>query len=148
MRSIIAHSKGLPTLVFVMAAWVFPALSRLEAQESITTKQVEGGTMAFSDLFGLMELPFLFIAIAFSFVTAKALKGGVLGRGMAYLAWGFLVMAVGHLHMQIEHFFHRNLIAEIFGSSGGTVIWFIALVTTWTLSAFGFYSIYTVSKAE
>ena len=47
--------------------------------------------------FGLLELPFLALCIFFAFVTARALKGGIFGRGMLLLAWGFLVMAVGHL---------------------------------------------------
>lgn len=52
-----------------------------------------------------MELPFLLISVFFAFATAQALKGGKFGRGMNLLAWGFLVMAVGHLHMQVEHLY-------------------------------------------
>ena len=38
--------------------------------------------------FGVMELPFLFIAVLFAFLTAHALKGGF-GKGMTFMAWGF-----------------------------------------------------------
>jgi len=42
--------------------------------------------------FGVMELPFLFISVFFAFFTAYALKGGKFGKGMTFMAWGFLVM--------------------------------------------------------
>jgi len=96
--------------------------------------------------FGIMELPFLFIAVFFAFLTAYALKGGRFGKGMTYMAWGFLVMAVGHLHMQIEHYYGINIFKSILGQMSGTVAWFVALVVTWGLSGMGFYSIYKASK--
>jgi len=34
--------------------------------------------------FGVMELPFLFIAVFFAFLTAYALRGGRFGKGMTY----------------------------------------------------------------
>jgi hypothetical protein len=98
-------------------------------------------------LFSLMELPFLFIAVIFAFLTASALNGGKFGKGMYMVAWGFLVMAVGHLHMQIEHFYGVNLFKSLLGDTGGSIAWFLALVMTWGLSSLGFYSIYKASKA-
>ncbi len=98
--------------------------------------------------FGVLELPFLFLAVFFGFRTANALKGGLFGRGMRLTAWGFLVMAIGHLHMQVEHFFHYNFFAELFGKQGGAVMWIIALVITWALTGLGFYKIYKASKIE
>jgi hypothetical protein len=99
-----------------------------------------------SFLFSLMELPFLLIAVVFAFLTAGALKGGKFGKGMYLVAWGFVVMAVGHLHMQIEHFYGINIFKSLLGETVGSIAWFIALVTTWGLSALGFYSIYKTSK--
>ena len=96
--------------------------------------------------FGIMELPFLFIAVFFAFLTAYALKGGRFGKGMTYMAWGFLVMAVGHLHMQIEHFYGFNLFKFLLGTISGSIAWFVALVLTWGLSGLGFYSIYKASR--
>ncbi|MHA4809859.1 hypothetical protein ACX0G9_17220 [Flavitalea flava] len=96
--------------------------------------------------FGVMELPFLFIAVFFAFLTAYSMKGGKFGKGLNFMAWGFLVMAVGHLHMQAEHFYGFNLFKSLFGQISGTVAWFIALVLTWGLSGMGFYSIYKASK--
>ena len=96
--------------------------------------------------FGIMELPFLFISVFFAFLTAYALRGGKFGKGMKFMAWGFLVMAVGHLHMQIEHYYGFNLFKTILGQFSGGVAWFIALVVTWGLSGLGFYSIYKASK--
>jgi hypothetical protein len=99
-----------------------------------------------SFLFSLMELPFLLIAVVFAFLTATALRGGKFGKGMYMVAWGFVVMAVGHFHMQIEHFYGINLFKSILGETVGSVAWFIALVLTWGLSALGFHSIYKASK--
>ncbi|PKV52180.1 hypothetical protein ATE84_4287 [Aquimarina sp. MAR_2010_214] len=97
-------------------------------------------------IFGLLEMPFLAIALVFSFLTATRLKGGKFGSGMTLLAWGFVVMALGHLHMQIAHIFDYNIFKNIFGDTLGNYIWFIALIITWGLSALGFYKIYKASK--
>ena len=99
-----------------------------------------------AEIFGLLELPFLIIAIVFSFLTASNLKGGKFGAGMSLLAWGFLVMAVGHIHMQLDHLFNFHLFKELLGEVGGKYAWFVALIITWGLSALGFYKIYKASK--
>ena len=96
--------------------------------------------------FGVLELPFLFLCVYYSFKTASALKGGIFGQGMNYLAWGFLVMAVGHIAMQIQHIFHFDIFRDTLGYFMGNTAWFIALIITWGLSAIGFYRIYKVSK--
>ncbi len=98
-------------------------------------------------VFGFLEIPFLILCIYFAFRTASVLKGGIFGRGMAMLAWGFFVMAVGHVHMQLEHVLHLNLFEGIFGHSIGSAIWITALVLTWGLSGFGFYQIYSASRS-
>ncbi len=103
-------------------------------------------TLNAEQIFGLLEMPFLAIALIFSFLTATRLKGGKFGSGMTLLAWGFVVMALGHLHMQIAHIFNYNLFHQLFGSSFGNYIWFFALILTWGLSALGFYKIYKASK--
>lgn len=97
-------------------------------------------------IFGLLELPFLLVCVFYSFRTAGALKGGIFGKGMTYLAWGFLVMAVGHLAMQVHHIFGFDIFTDTLGEIGGNIAWFVALIITWGLSAFGFYKIYKVSK--
>lgn len=106
-----------------------------------------GAQMDFAYWFGILELPFLFITIFFAFRTSRALKGGVFGKGMSLMAWGFLVMAVGHLHMQAKHLFDFDLFTLGLGRTGGMVAWFLALVTTWLLSGLGFYSIFKASRA-
>lgn len=97
--------------------------------------------------FGLLELPFLVVCVVYAFLTAGQMKGGKFGSGMNLLAWGFIVMAVGHLHMQIDHFFGVNIFNNIFGELLGGIIWVVALIVTWTLSALGFVRIYKASKA-
>jgi hypothetical protein len=105
-------------------------------------------TSGYSHWFGLMELPFLFISVFFAFSTAAALKGGKFGKGMNLIAWGFLVMAIGHIHMQLEHFYNFNLFKSLFGEMAGSIAWFIALFITWGLSGLGFYSIYKASRGR
>ncbi len=97
--------------------------------------------------FGFLELPFLALCIFFAFRTANALKGGVFGAGMALMAWGFLVMGVGHLHLQFASLTGINIFNQLLGQAGGTTIWIIALIITWTLSGLGFYNIYRASRA-
>ena len=106
------------------------------------------GLEDFEILFGLAELPFLFLAVFFALATAKALKGGAFGRGMTLIAGGFLVMAVGHLHMLVERVWNLNVFATTFGASGGSIIWIIALISSWTLSWLGFRSLYRAAKAS
>jgi len=96
--------------------------------------------------FGVMELPFLFISVFFAFLTAYALRGGRFGKGMTFMAWGFLVMAIGHLHMQIEHYYGINIFKTVLGQMSGSIAWFAALIVTWALSGLGFWSIYRASK--
>ena len=104
------------------------------------------GYGSFNEIFGLIELPFLIIALVFSFLTAKRLKGGKFGSGMQLLAWGFLIMAVGHLHMQIDQIYSFNLFNTLLGDTGGRIAWFIALVAPWGLSALGFLKIFKASS--
>lgn len=111
-------------------------------------QDMNGSTITIKEWFGILELPFLLVCLFFAFRTARALKGGVFGNGMLLLAWGFLVMAIGHLHMQLDHFFNFNLFNHFFGSSLGNKIWFVALVVTWALSSLGFHRIYQASKVQ
>ena len=95
---------------------------------------------------GIIELPFLLVSVFFAFATAAKLKDGKVGKGMRLLAWGFLVMAVGHLHMQVEQFTGINLFAKLLGKSLGSLAWSLALLTTWGLSALGWYNIFDASR--
>jgi len=91
---------------------------------------------------GIMELPFMLLSVFFAFATANKMKNGKFGKGMKYLAWGFLVMATGHAHMQVEAFTGINLFGWLLGAKGGQITWSIALLCTWGLSALGLYHIY------
>lgn len=124
------------TLLFISAA-VF-------AQHTMGNGESETRDLNF--WFGLLEIPFLIFVIVLSFIVANSLKGGKFGSGMSLLAWGFLVMAIGHIHMQIEHISGYNLFNDLFGEIGGKIGWFSALITTWGLSALGFYKIYKASR--
>ncbi len=94
----------------------------------------------------VLEIPLLFMAVYFSFRTASALRGGVLGTGMTLLAWGFLIMGIGHAHMQLKMVFGIDIFAMAFGDLGGRIVWVIALMATWGLSALGLYKMYKASS--
>lgn len=104
------------------------------------------GQSALEIWFGVLELPFLFLCMYFALRTSGALKGGIFGKGMALMAWGFVVMAVGHMHMQIDHFFGLNIFDTLFGPVVGQVTWIVALMVTWTLSGLGFYYIFKAAR--
>lgn len=128
--------------LFILLALTSPPL----AMPTFANEMPHGEDFSTNVLFGLLELPFLFGAVFFAFLTARALKGGAFGKGMTLMAWGFLVMGIGHLHMQIEHFTQFNLFSTLFGTLGGKIAWFVALVITWSLSGLGFYNIYKASR--
>jgi hypothetical protein len=140
----------LPCILLLVLA--FFSISAI-AQSNCTVLQnnpsaIRSESSNLSLLSGFMELPFLLISVFFAFATAQALKGGKFGKGMNMLAWGFVVMAVGHLHMQVEHIYGYNLFNHLFGQIGGTVAWFVALMITWGFSGLGFYSILKASKGK
>jgi hypothetical protein len=96
---------------------------------------------------GLLEIPFLLLAIVYALRTAGALRGGVFGHGMGMMAFGLLVMAVGHLLMMADMLFGVNLLGVVLGNTLGSAFWVIALVASWGLMGFGFHGIYRASKA-
>ncbi|MEM9024117.1 MAG: hypothetical protein AAGB22_10270, partial [Bacteroidota bacterium] len=129
-----AAARLLPfaTVLFFIALF-FGASSVVSAQDVAETAAHSHDSQSdFALWFGILELPFLFLCVYFAFRTAAALRGGIFGNGMAWMAWGFLIMAVGHLNMQLDHFFGFNLFRDLLGHSLGTVLWFIALVATWS----------------
>lgn len=95
----------------------------------------------------VLELPFLIATVIFAFLVAGNLKGGEFSKGMILIAYGALVMAIGHIHMQWEMFTGVNLFQSLLGNALGSFVWGAALLTTWALTTFGFYSIYQASKA-
>ena len=101
-----------------------------------------------SRLLALLEIPFLLFCVVFAFLSARQLKGGVFRTGMMLTAWGFLVMGIGHLHMQLETQFDYNLFQSLFGPVQGRYAWFVALLGTWTLSGLGFKHIYRASRGR
>lgn len=119
----------------------------LVAIATVTFAQDHGGAPSVLELwFGVLELPFLFLCMYFALRTAAALKGGIFGKGMKLMAWGFVVMAVGHMHMQIDHFFGLNIFETILGPTLGQVTWIVALMITWSLSGLGFYYIFKAAR--
>jgi hypothetical protein len=143
--------KFRPLLLLIITIGVLASPSPAFCQAQCNLLQASNATVLShasnsSYWFGVMELPFLFISVFFAFLTAYALRGGRFGKGMQFMAWGFLVMAVGHLHMQIEHYYGINIFKSLLGQVSGSVAWFVALVVTWGLSGLGFWSIYKASK--
>lgn len=66
---------------------------------------------------------------------------------MNYLVWGFLVMVVGYIVMQIQYIFNYDVFCDILGNFMGNIVWFIVLIIIWGLFVIGFYRIYKVSKS-
>ncbi|MBT4101315.1 MAG: hypothetical protein HOM68_01890 [Gemmatimonadetes bacterium] len=128
----------LVSLVVLMFASVATAMSDVAPGEPVMSTA--------SRLFALLEIPFLVFCVVFAFLSARQLRGGVFGTGMTLMAWGFLVMGVGHLHMQMETHMGFNLFQTLFGPHGGQYAWFVALFATWTLSGMGFMRIYKASR--
>src|SRR5687767_2826585 len=93
---------------------IVTALTLAATSAAAQTHSVDG-----ANVYALVELPALALAVVFGFLTARALRGGRLGDGMALIAWGFLVMAIGHLHMQGEVLFGFNLFGSLFGQTVG-----------------------------
>ncbi|MEQ9263223.1 MAG: hypothetical protein RLP14_08685 [Owenweeksia sp.] len=56
----------------------------------------------FNPWFSLLEIPFLIAVAGLSFIVVSALRGGELGKGISLMARGFLIMAIRHIHMQVE----------------------------------------------
>ncbi|HEX6070626.1 MAG TPA: hypothetical protein VFZ18_12400 [Longimicrobiaceae bacterium] len=121
------------------------AATALAAAATPAAAQSHG--VAEANAYALIELPALALAVIFGFLTARALRGGRLGEGMGLIAWGFLVMAIGHLHMQGEVLFGFNLFGALFGRDLGQAVWVVALLVTWTLTGFGFYRLYRASSS-
>jgi len=79
---------------------------------------------------GIMGLPFMLLSVFFASATANKMKNCKFGKGMKFRAWGFLVMATGHAHMQSEAFSGINLFGWLLGAKAGQVTWLIALLCT------------------
>lgn len=116
------------------------------SRSRFTNLPVTEPVMAF--VFDLFELLFLFLSLILAFLTARQLKGGIFGRGMGLLAWGFLIMAIDHLHMQIDMHYGFNLFESLLGATGGSIAWGLALMLTWALSGIGLYQMYRASKGS
>src|SRR6476469_8038510 len=114
----------------------------------VTHPAMTNGTSNNGHWFGIVELPFMLLCVFFAFATAIQLKNGKFAKGMRFLAWGFLVMAIGHLHMQVEQFTGINLFARLLGENGGSIIWSVALLATWSFSALGLYYVYKASRPD
>lgn len=99
-----------------------------------------------SVLMGLLEIPFLGLALFFSFRTANAMRGGIFGRGMGLVAGGMLVMGIGHLLMLADTAFGVGVLNVLFGGTLSGLLWVVALVASWALTGIGFHSIYRASR--
>jgi hypothetical protein len=100
-----------------------------------------------SVLLGMLELPFLGIALFYSLRTASAMRGGIFGRGMALVAGGMLVMGIGHFLMLADSGFGIDVLTVSLGPTWSGVAWIAALVASWGLTGTGFHSIYKASRA-
>src|SRR5437667_5791382 len=101
--------------------------------------------------FAVLEMPFLLVAIIFGFLIAKSVRSSLIGRGMIFIALGFLVMAIGHIILMADQLLKENILVEFLGQAGGAWAWLMALCTSWLFYGLGFVEIYKVlpeSEAE
>ncbi len=96
--------------------------------------------------FQLLEIPILFLTVLFAVVAAislqskeKVIDKKKISKGMLALAIGYIIMGVGHLVMQTNRLMNTNVFNSLFGDTGGTFAWYIALILTWSSSCIGFY---------
>ena len=131
-------------LVILCLFWAFHSGPALAMDHD--AMQAATGDVTSMFLLSLMELPFLGVAILYSFRTANALRGGIFGKGMNLMAWGLLVMAAGHLLMILDMYLGVNLLLLVLGTVFGTICWVVALILSWGLMGIGFHSIYAASR--
>lgn len=96
---------------------------------------------------GMLEIPFLALALFYSLRTASAMRGGIFGRGMALMAGGLLLMGVGHVLMLADTALGVDVLTSVFGGTLSAVLWVAALVASWALTGTGFHSIYKATRA-
>ena len=112
--------------------------------------QIHGGTHPMfnsSLVLGMLEIPFLALALFYSLRTASAMRGGIFGRGMALMAGGLLVMGIGHFLRLADTAFGVDVLTSCFGATLSGILWVTALVASWALMGTGFHSIYKASRA-
>lgn len=95
---------------------------------------------------GMLEIPFLALALFYSLRTASAMRGGIFGRGMALMAGGLLVMGIGHFLMLADTALGIDVLTSFFGGTFSSILWVAALVASWALMGTGFHSIYKASR--
>lgn len=99
-------------------------------------------------IYPLAEIPFIIFAVFVAFKMARAHRAGAYRKGMLFIAWGFVVMAIGHLHLQIEDIYGTNIFSQIFGKIGGRIAWISALIVTWSLAGYGFAKLASLSLMD
>ncbi len=95
----------------------------------------------------LIELPFLILAVALGIISTRYHVTGALKTGIVYIVAGLVIMSIGHLHMQVEHIWGINIFRSVLGETAGKAIWAMALIISWSMSAYGFRSL-TLSSLQ
>lgn len=81
------------------------------------------------------------LAAAFvAFQAAVAYRQGRIGRGITWVAVGMVIMAVGHLILVSQRFFHVDPLGFL-GSTGSFIAFSLAVFASFISSAAGFYLI-------
>ena len=103
-------------------------------------------TFRFEQWFGIVELIFLATCIYYAFKTANRLKGGVFGSGMIHIAWGFVILGVGHLISQLAYIFEADLMALILKQQQGLITELLIFVFAWGVIILGFMKIFQATR--
>lgn len=104
-------------------------------------------SLKFEEWFGFVEIVFLVVCIYYSFKTARKLKGGVFGSGMIHIAWGFVILGIGHVISQLAYIFEVDLLALILKQQQGKITEILIFVFAWGVITLGFMKIYQMTKS-
>ena len=107
---------------------------------------MDGSSVA--DWVSVLEVPIFLTSVVMAFLTARALRGGIFGIGMLFLAVSFLIMAAGHASMFVERIADVDPFHVIFGRTLAPYAWALVLILTWAVSAIALYRIYRAAKGS
>ena len=128
-------------IFFCMCLIIFPQL--VYSQQAALVSWQDWGI---STWLGFIEFPFLFASIFYSFKTADAFRGSKLGDGAHLLAYGFIIMTLSQVNLQLRTFFELDMLAWIFSPNVSGIVWFLGLIAMWALFAMGVFRIYQSHK--
>jgi hypothetical protein len=117
-----------------VGSFLFPAAAMAQHQGSPLNPITSNPVLNITEV--LTGLAAAFVA----FQAAVVYREGRMGRGITWVAVGMVIMAVGHLILVAQRYFHVDPLAFL-GSTGSFIAFSLAVFASFTSSAAGFYLI-------